>query len=87
MESASAYFLPQLIGYSRAVHLMNTGSIYAASDPLLRELFSEVLVAPEATVARALALATDIAATVSTKLMRDMMYRGPPAPEAAHIWT
>jgi len=64
---------------SRAMHLITTGSVYPASHPLLTSLFSEVLPTPEATLARALELADEVAkntSTVSTKLMRDLMYRG-----------
>ncbi|KAH6708935.1 ClpP/crotonase-like domain-containing protein [Leptodontidium sp. MPI-SDFR-AT-0119] len=88
MEAASSYFLPRLVGMSRALHLVTTGATYTASDPLLSQLFSELLPTPEETVARALAIATEITAqtsTVSTKVMRDMMYRGPSTAEEAHL--
>jgi hypothetical protein len=73
---------------SRAIHLITTGSVYPASHPLLTNLFSEVLPTPEATVARALELADEVAkntSTVSTKLMRDLMYRGANSAEGAHL--
>jgi enoyl-CoA hydratase/carnithine racemase len=88
MEACSSYFLPRLIGLSRAMHLTTTGSVYPASHPLLANLFSEVLPTPEATVARALELADEVAkntSTISTKLMRDLMYRGPDSAEGAHL--
>lgn len=88
MEACSSYFLPRLIGMSRAMHLILTGSVYPASHPLLTNLFSEVLPTPEATVARALELADEVAkntSTVSTKLMRDLMYRGADSAEGAHL--
>lgn len=88
MEACSHYFLPKLIGLSRALHLTTTGAVYPAEHPLMRELFSETLPTPEATVARALELADEIAkntSTVSTKLMRDLMYRGPESAEEAHV--
>lgn len=88
MEACSSYFLPRLIGTSRAMHLVTTGSVYPASHPLLSNLFSEVLPTPEATVARALELADEVAkntSTISTKLMRDLMYRGPDSAEGAHL--
>lgn len=88
MEACSHYFLPRLIGLSRALHLTTTGSVYPAEHPLLRDLFSETLPTPEATVARALELADDIAqntSTVSTKLMRDLMYYGGTSAEEAHL--
>jgi enoyl-CoA hydratase/carnithine racemase len=70
------------------MHLTTTGSVYPASHPLLANLFSEVLPTPEATVARALELADEVAkntSTISTKLMRDLMYRGPDSAEGAHL--
>ena len=88
MEACSSYFLPRLIGLSRAMHLITTGSIYPANHPLLLNLFSEVLPSPEATLARAFQLADEVAnntSTVSTKLMRDLMYRGPDSAEGAHL--
>ena len=88
MEAASSFFLPRLIGTSRALHLTTTGAVYPANHPLLSTLFSEVLPSPEATVARALELAEEVAANtsgVSTALMRDMMYRGPDSAEGAHL--
>jgi enoyl-CoA hydratase/carnithine racemase len=88
LEACSSYFLPRLIGISRALHLTTTGSVYPANHTLLNDLFSEVLPTPEATVARALQLADDIArntSTVSTKLMRDLIYRGPNSAEATHL--
>jgi len=88
MEACSSYFLPRLIGTSRAMHLTTTGSIYPASHPLLNNLFSELLPTPEATLARALELADDVAkntSPVSTKLMRDLMYRGPDSAEGTHL--
>lgn len=88
MEAASSFFLPRLIGLSRALHLTTTGAIYPADHPLLSSLFSEILPTPEATVARALELAAEIAestSTVSTALMRELMYRGPGSAEATHL--
>ena len=87
MEATSSYFLPRLIGMSRAMHLVTTGAVYPATDPLWRELFSEIL-PPEKVLARALALADDIAkntSNVSTSLMRDLMWRNPGSPEETHL--
>lgn len=88
MEACSSYFLPRLIGYSRAIHVTTTGSIYPADDPLISTLFSELCSSPELTLTRALALADEIAkntSTVSTKIMRDMIYRGADSAEGAHL--
>ncbi|KAK5048948.1 hypothetical protein LTR84_005369 [Exophiala bonariae] len=88
MEACSSYFLPRLIGHSRALHLTTTGSVYTADNPLFGTLFSELLPSPEATLARALELADEVAnntSTVSTKMMRDLMYRGPDSAEGTHL--
>lgn len=88
MEGASAFFLPKLIGYAHAVHLVTTGAVYRASHPLLSNLFSELLPTPEATVARALELASDIAentSVVAGAIMRDLIWRTPASAEETHL--
>lgn len=87
MEAASSYFLPRLIGLSKAMHLTTTGSVYPATDPLFRELFSEVL-PPERVLPRALEIADDVArntSAVSTHLMKDLMWRSPGTAEGTHL--
>lgn len=88
MEACSSYFLPRLIGLSRALHLTTTGDVYPANHELLGTLFSETLPTPEATIARAHELADGIAkntSVISTKMMRDLMYRGADSAEGAHL--
>ncbi|GAB7366479.1 hypothetical protein MBLNU230_g8272t2 [Neophaeotheca triangularis] len=88
MEAASSFFLPKLVGLSRALHLVTTGLTYRATDPLLSQLFSETYAQPEAILPRALELAQEIAqntSTVSTQLMRELMYRGPETAEGTHL--
>ncbi|GKT97120.1 enoyl-CoA hydratase/isomerase [Colletotrichum tofieldiae] len=88
LESCSAFYLPRLIGLSKASHVAATGDVYPVSDPLVSGLFSKLLPSPEETVRYAVHLAEDLAentSLVSTKLMRDMMTYGPPSPEGAHI--
>jgi enoyl-CoA hydratase/carnithine racemase len=88
LESASAFFLPRLIGLSRATHLATTGGAYAASDPLVSSLFSALLPTPAETVAYAVKLATDVAentSLTSTKMMRDMMVYCPATPDETHV--
>jgi enoyl-CoA hydratase/carnithine racemase len=87
MEAASSFFLPRLIGLSKAMHLITTGSVYPSTDPLFRELFSEIL-PPEKVLSRALELAQDIAkntSSVSTHLMKDLMWRNPGTVEGTHL--
>ncbi|TVY52589.1 3-hydroxypropionyl-coenzyme A dehydratase [Lachnellula suecica] len=87
MEAASSYFLPRLIGHSAAMHLITTGSVYPSTHPLLSSLFTSIV--PESDVLpTALSLAADIAkntSTVSTALMKDMMWRGPGSAEETHL--
>jgi enoyl-CoA hydratase/carnithine racemase len=88
MEACSSYFLPRLIGHSRANHLTLTGGVYPANHPLFGTLFSETCKTPEETLTRALELADEVAkntSTVSTKMMRDLMYRGPDSAEGTHL--
>lgn len=87
MEACSSYFLPRLIGLSRAIHLITTGSVYPSTSPLLSSLFSEIL-PPEQVLPRALELADDIGkntSAVSTAVMRDLMWRGPRTAEETHL--
>ncbi|ETS82003.1 hypothetical protein PFICI_07005 [Pestalotiopsis fici W106-1] len=86
MEATSSFFLPRILGTGRALHLVTTGSTYAPSDPLIRDLFAEV-VAPDEVLPRALELAEEIATKtsgVAIKAMKDMIYRGASSPEEAY---
>jgi enoyl-CoA hydratase/carnithine racemase len=88
MEAASHYFLPRLIGHSKALHLITTGGVYPANHSLVSSLFTETLPTPEATVDRAIELASDIAENTSIltwALNRDLMWRGGDSAEAAHL--
>ncbi|KAL2063738.1 hypothetical protein VTL71DRAFT_5543 [Oculimacula yallundae] len=87
MEACSSFFLPRLIGYSRATHLVTTGEVLPATHRLLDGLFSEIL-PQDQVLPRALQIASDVArntSLVSTTLMRDLMWRGPGSAEATHL--
>lgn len=87
-EACSSFFLPRLIGHSRALHLVTTGATYPADHKLLNELFSETLDAQEDVLPRALQIAEDVAANtsvVSQAVMRDLMWRTPPSAEQTHL--
>jgi len=88
MEAMSSFFLPRLIGMSRALHLVSTGATYQANDKLLDGLFSEVLDSPEEVLPKAIELAEEMAkncSNVSLMLMKEMMYRNPGTAEGTHL--
>ncbi|OIW26186.1 putative enoyl-CoA hydratase/isomerase [Coniochaeta ligniaria NRRL 30616] len=86
MEACSSFFLPRLVGGAKALHLVTVGGVYAATDPLVRDLFGEV-VPPAEVVRRAVEIAEEVAGScsaVSVRVMRDMVLRGADTPEGAH---
>ncbi|KUJ06851.1 ClpP/crotonase [Mollisia scopiformis] len=88
MEAASSFFLPRLIGHSRAIYLTTTGSVIPAASPAFEDLFHAILPSPEEVLPYALTIAEQIAAqtsTVSTYLMREMIWRNPGSAEGAHL--
>lgn len=87
LEGCSSFFLPRLLGTSRAVHLATTGALYPATDPLFDGLFT-VVQDPAAVLPRAVEIAEDFVrncSVVSATVMRDMLYRSPASPEEAHL--
>ena len=88
MEACSSYFLPRLIGHSRAMQAITTGSTYLADDKVWDGLFSEVVDRPEDVLPRALSVAEDVVrntSAVSTYLMKEMMFRDAGSPEGQHL--
>lgn len=88
LEACSSFFLPRLLGTSRALHLVTTGTVIPATDPLLDGLFSVTVPEGDGVLPAALGVAEDVVrncSAVSATVMRDMIYRGPPSPEAAHL--
>lgn len=87
LEGCSSFFLPRLVGTSRAVHLATTGAVYPATHPLLDGLFT-VVDEPAGVWPQAVEIAEDVVrncSAVSTTVMRDMIYRTPASPEEAHL--
>ncbi|KAJ2902451.1 enoyl-CoA hydratase/isomerase [Zalerion maritima] len=85
-EATSSFFLPKLIGSGRACHVLTTGSVYPSTSPLFSGMFSEI-VEPDNVVERAVAVAEDIAkntSAVSTRVMKDLVFREMDGPEEAH---
>ncbi|MCZ4298093.1 crotonase/enoyl-CoA hydratase family protein [Henriciella marina] len=88
-EAASSWFLPRLVGISKALEWCYTGRVFPASEALAGGLVSEVV--PQADLmSRARELAREIAdntAPVSNAVTRHMMWRmlGAEHPMDAHI--
>ncbi|KAJ5819009.1 Enoyl-CoA hydratase AKT3-1 [Penicillium riverlandense] len=88
IESCASYFLPRLLGFSRAMYLISTGGVYPPSPKHFGDLFAEVLPEAAQVLPRALELAQDMAANVSplaSTMSRALMWEGPESPEAAHL--
>lgn len=87
MEACSSFFLPRLVGTSKALHLVSTGAVYPATHKLFSDLFSEVVPADQV-LPTALKIAEEIADNVSgvaSRVMKDLIYRGASSPEEAHL--
>jgi enoyl-CoA hydratase/carnithine racemase len=88
MEACSSFFLPRLVGHSRAMQAITTGATYLASDKIWDGLFSEVVDRPEDVLPKALEVAEDVVrntSSVSTYLMKELMWRDAGSPEAQHL--
>lgn len=88
MESMSSYFLPRLIGHSRAIYLLTTGLTYPPNSPHFGHLFQETLPKPEQVLPRALELAEDLAQNVSPLagyLNKELIWRNPGSVEETHL--
>ncbi|EPS35230.1 hypothetical protein H072_11441 [Dactylellina haptotyla CBS 200.50] len=88
MEACSSYFLPRLIGMSKALHLVTTGATYRADDPLVEGLFTQLADKPEEVLPKALGIAEEIVKNTSTMasyLMKEMMYRDAGSAEGQHL--
>ena len=87
-EACSSYFLPRVVGISRAAEWVYTGRVFDAAEALDRGLVRSVH-EPEELLGAARALATEIAsgtAAVSVALARRMLWRmlGASHPMEAH---
>jgi enoyl-CoA hydratase/carnithine racemase len=87
-EACSSWFLPRLVGISRAMEWCATGRVFSAAEALEGGLVRQV-VAPEQLMPTAIALAREIAdntAPVSVALTRQMLWRmlGADHPMEAH---
>lgn len=87
-EACSSWFLPKVVGLSRAAEWLYTGRVFGADEALAGGLVSRV-VAPEQLIPAALALAREIAdntSAVAVALARQMLWRmaGADHPMEAH---
>ncbi|KAJ5948383.1 Enoyl-CoA hydratase AKT3-1 [Penicillium verhagenii] len=88
IESCASYFLPRLVGFSRAMYLITTGGVYPPTSEHFGDLFTEVLPDAGKVLPRGLELAQEIAENVSplaSSMSRALMWEGPGTPEAAHL--
>ncbi|KAH8805058.1 ClpP/crotonase-like domain-containing protein [Xylogone sp. PMI_703] len=88
MESASSFFLPRMVGYSKATYLLSTGKRYPGDHRLLDGIFAEILDKPEDVLPRALEIAKEISEEVSTMavhLNRQLIWRNRGSAEEAHL--
>ena len=87
-EACSSWFLPKVVGLSRAAEWLYTGRVFGADEALAGGLVSRV-VAPDQLMSAALALAREIAdhtSAVAVALARQMLWRmaGADHPMEAH---
>ncbi len=76
-EAASSWFLPRIVGISKAMEWVATGRVFGPDEALAAGLVSEVL-APEDLLPRAREIALEIArntSPVSVALSRQMMWK------------
>ncbi len=88
-EACSSWFLPRIIGPSKAAELMLTGRVFVAEEEAGSGLFNYVLPTEEV-LPRAVKLAREIAdntSATSVALTKALLYRGlaDPNPETAHL--
>jgi enoyl-CoA hydratase/carnithine racemase len=88
-EACSSWFLPRIVGMSKAAELVYTGRVFRAAEEASSGLFSYLLPA-EQVLPKALSLAREIAdntSATSVALSKALLYRGlaDPNPESAHL--
>ena len=88
IESCASFFLPRLIGLSKAMSLITTGGVFPGSSKYFGDLFTEVWPDAAQVLPRALELAREMAENVSplaSAMSRELMWEGPGSPEEAHL--
>ncbi len=87
-EACSSWFLPRIVGISKAAEWVLTGRVFEAQEALAHGLVSELL-APDALIPRAREIATEIAqntSAISVALARQLLWKmlGADHPMEAH---
>ncbi|KAJ5100086.1 Enoyl-CoA hydratase AKT3-1 [Penicillium argentinense] len=85
IESCASYFLPRLVGFSRAMHLITTGGVY---PPPCRNILAISLPRLSRRRPKFCRLAQDIAeytSSLASSMSRALMWEGPSSPEEAHL--
>lgn len=88
IESCASYFLPRLVGFSRAMQLITTGGVFPPTFQHFSDLFTEILSDAGKILPRSVELAQEIAENVSplaSSMSRALMWEGAESPEAAHL--
>lgn len=88
-EACSSWFLPRIVGISKAAELCYTGRVFRAREEAASGLFTYVLPANEV-LARAMEIAKEIAentSAVSVALAKALLYHGlaEPDPQSVHL--
>ncbi len=89
LEACSSWFLPRIVGLTKATEWALTGRVFRAGDEVGSGLFNYVLPAAEV-LPKALAIAREISektAPVSVTLNKALLYRGlaEPDPQSQHL--
>jgi len=88
MEACSSYFLPRLIGHSRAMQVTTTGSTYLARDKVWDGLFAYTMDTPEEVMQKAMEISLEVVkntSNVASYLMKELMFRDTGSAEATHL--
>jgi enoyl-CoA hydratase/carnithine racemase len=88
-EACSSWFLPRIVGISKAVELCVTGRVFRASEEAASGLFNHIVPADQV-LDKAMSIAREIAdntSAVSVALARALLWHGlaQPDPQHAHI--
>lgn len=87
-EAVSTFFLPRLLGHSRALALTLTGDVIPASHEWLSPLFASLVEKTEQVLPEALKLAERIVketSGISAAMIKALLWKGAETPEEQHL--